>query len=386
MKKLIAPRTLPSLQMHGLLAKTPSQPSPYAWVATTPWAIIVLLLLIGGFGIAALYSAAHGNWYPWAVPHALRFCLGFCFMAGVALIPISFIRRYAFLWWLLAVAVLLLLELIGTGRGSQRWFSIGGFNFQPSEPTKLAVICLLAAYFHHLSPDRITRVTTYIPVLAIILLPFTLVLLQPDLGTSMMLLLAGAAVVFVAGIPRWMIGVVLGLAAAALPLAWSLLYPYQRERIQVFLNPEMDALGAGYQITQSKIALGSGGVFGKGYLQGSQSHLDFIPERQTDFIFTVIGEEFGMLGCLYVIALYTGLILLLIRHAQAMKSVFARLVANGVAAMLVLFVSVNIAMVSGMLPVVGAPLPLISYGGTAMMTVFLGIGMVMSAARTDDVE
>jgi rod shape determining protein RodA len=176
---------------------------------------------------------------------------------------------------------------------------------------------------------------------------------------------------------------VIGLVLAAVPIAWSMLYSYQKSRIMVFLNPDLDALGAGYQVTQSKIALGSGGVVGKGYLQGSQSHLDFLPERQTDFIFTMIGEEFGFFGCIYVIALYTALIFLLLKYSFSVKTTFSRLLIIGVAAMISFYVTVNIGMVSGILPVVGAPLPLISYGGTAMLTVFLGLGLVMSAMRND---
>ena len=376
MKKLISPRHVPtfSTPLHSNTGTTTG------WFLAIPWLMIFVLMMIGMVGVLSLYSAAHGAWRPWASMHAIRLGLGFTLMMVVAMIPIHFIRRYAILWWVLAIMLLAVLEVIGTGKGGvQRWFSIAGFNLQPSEPAKLAVIVMLAAYFHGLYPDMLRYIRTYIPAILIIMIPFTQVLLQPDLGTSLMLLLAASVVIFAAGIPRWMVMTVFGLVLAAIPIGWSMLYPYQKSRIMVFLNPDLDALGAGYQITQSKIALGSGGVVGKGYLQGSQSHLDFLPERQTDFIFTMIGEEFGFFGCIYVIGLYTALIFLLIRYSFAMKINFSRLLVIGVAAMISFYVTVNIAMVSGMLPVVGAPLPLISYGGTAMMTVFLGLGLVISA-------
>ncbi len=334
-------------------------------------------------GVLALYSAAHGSWQPWAMMHGIRIGIGFVLMLIVAMFPINFFRRYALVWWAMAVILLAALEIIGTGKGVQRWFSIGGFNLQPSEPAKLAVLVMLAAYFHNIYADSLRYLRAYIPVVGIVFIPFIQVLLQPDLGTSLMLLLSASVVIFVAGIPRWMVMTAIGLVLAAVPIGWSMLYPYQKGRIMVFLNPDLDALGAGYQVTQSKIALGSGGIVGKGYLQGSQSHLDFLPERQTDFIFTMIGEEFGFFGCIYNIALYTALIFLLLKYSFSVKTTFSRLLIIGVASMISFYVTVNIGMVSGILPVVGAPLPLISYGGTAMLTVFLGLGLVISAMRND---
>lgn len=379
MKQIIQPRHKPtfSTPLHS------QNSGDRNWFWTTPWLMILIIGLIGMVGVLALYSAAHGAWRPWSMMHGMRIGIGFVLMLVVAMFPINFIRKYAVLWWAGAVILLAILEVLGTGKGVQRWFSVGGFNLQPSEPAKLAVIVMLAAYFHNIYSESMRYLRTYIPVVAIVGIPFVQVLLQPDLGTSLMLLLSASVLIYVAGIPRWMVMSAIGLVLAAVPIGWSMLYAYQKSRIMVFLNPDLDALGAGYQVTQSKIALGSGGVVGKGYLQGSQSHLDFLPERQTDFIFTMIGEEFGFFGCLYVIGLYTGLIFLLLKYSFSVRTTFSRLLIIGVAAMISFYVTVNIGMVSGILPVVGAPLPLISYGGTAMLTVFLGLGLVISAMRND---
>ena len=346
--------------------------------------MLVIMLLLGGIGVLALYSAAGGSWSPWSWKHLIRLAAGFVLMVMVASVPIRFYQRFAFPGWLLAVLVLVLVEFIGSGSGVQRWISVGGFNLQPSEPAKLAVIMLLAAWFNDMNPDMIRYLRSYVPVLAIVLIPFGLVLAQPDLGTAIMLLGAAAAVVFIAGIPSWMIGVVIASILLAVPVIWAQLYQYQKDRILVFLNPGADQLGAGYQIIQSKIALGSGGFLGKGYLQGSQSRLNYLPEKQTDFVFTMIGEEFGFLGCSFIIGLYALLIFQMIRTGLSLSLNFSRMVVIGVATMLFFYVFVNVGMVTGVLPVVGAPLPLISYGGTALMTVFIGMGLIISAIMHDE--
>jgi rod shape determining protein RodA len=350
---------------------------------TIPWVIVLLALLLGMIGVLALYSASSGNWSPWAGQHILRICVGLGLMVGIAMIPIWYFRSLALWGWGAIVVVLGLLEVFGGGPGAQRWLTVGGFNLQPSEPAKLAVIILLAAYFHTINPEVIRKLRTYVPAFLIVMIPFTLVLLQPDLGTAIMLLGSAAAVVFVVGIPKWMILAAAGLVAAAVPAIWTSLYPYQKDRVLIFLNPGADQLGAGYQITQSKIALGSGGIFGKGYLQGSQAHLNYLPEKQTDFVFTMVGEEFGFLGCLLILSLYISMVAIMIRLSLHLEYKFSRLLVMGIAAKMFLFAFVNIAMVTGLIPVVGAPLPLISYGGTALMTVFISIGLVISAIVYD---
>ncbi|MGU9961923.1 MAG: rod shape-determining protein RodA [Candidatus Puniceispirillales bacterium WSBS_2018_MAG_OTU23] len=349
-----------------------------------PIVIIIIVLTLATTGVLALYSAAGGSWSPWAGEHVLRICIGIGLMVAVALVPITFYRKIAPFGWVLALLVLASLEFIGGGQGVKRWLSIGGFNLQPSEPAKLAVILLLAAYFHSINPELIRYIRTYIPVIIIAFVPFIQVLIQPDLGTAIMLLGSAAAVIFVAGIPSWMMGSILGIGLAVIPVFWAMLYDYQKSRILVFFNPGADQLGAGYQITQSKIALGSGGIFGKGYLQGSQARLNYLPEKQTDFVFTMIGEEFGFFGCLFIIGLYVMLVALILRLGMRLHYRFSRLMVTGIGAMLFLYIFVNIAMVTGVIPVVGAPLPLISYGGTALMTVFIAIGLVISAVVYDE--
>ncbi|XDZ64802.1 rod shape-determining protein RodA [Alphaproteobacteria bacterium LSUCC0684] len=348
-----------------------------------PLSMILILIVLGLIGVLALYSAAGGSWSPWASRHLIRVGLGLVLMAGIAAVPIWYYRKLAAVGWAGSILLLVSLRFIGTGEGVQRWISIGGFNLQPSEPAKLAVILTLAAYFHTINPELLRRVLTYVPAFIIALVPFALVLIQPDLGTSVMLFGSAAAVVFIAGMPRWMVMGIFGFALAAIPVLWSQLYQYQRDRILIFLNPGADQLGAGYQITQAKIALGSGGFLGKGYLQGSQSRLNYLPEKQTDFVFTMIGEEFGFIGCIAILGLYIGLIALLLRTGLQLKYRFSKLMIFGISMMLFLYLFVNIGMVTGMLPVVGSPLPLISYGGTAMITVFIAMGLVISAVIYD---
>jgi len=349
-----------------------------------PWLILLICLILSAIGVGALYSAAGGSWTPWAGAHLKRIFLGLGLMAAIASIPIVYYRKLSLLGWVMAVLMLISLEFIGSGKGVQRWISLGGFNLQPSEPAKLAVIMLMAAYFHSINPELLRNLRTYIVAVAIAAIPFLLVLLQPDLGTSIMLFGSAAVVVLVAGMPGWMIITALILVVMAAPVIWTFLYDYQKDRILVFLNPGADQLGAGYQITQSKIALGSGGLFGKGYLQGSQSRLNYLPEKQTDFVFTMIGEEFGFLGGMFILGMYMVMIGLLIRLSMRLHYRFSRLMISGIAAMMFFYVFVNIAMVSGMIPVVGAPLPMISYGGTALLTVFIAIGLVISATVYDE--
>ena len=357
-----------------------------ALVRRLPWVMILTITMLGAVGVLALYSAGGGDWSPWAWKHLVRLAVGFGLMVVVGVIPIEYYRQFAFPGWLAAIGMLVLVELIGTGVGVQRWINLGGFNLQPSEPAKLAVIMMLAAWFHDANPDKARNILTYIPTLGIVLVPFGLVLAQPDMGTAVMLLGGAAAVIFLAGIPVWMIVSIVVLAMGSLPLIWSQLYPYQKERLMVFLNPGTDQLGAGYQIIQSKIALGSGGLDGKGYLQGSQARLNYLPEKQTDFVFTMIGEEFGFIGGCLVLGLYAVLISQIFSIGLRLNNNFSRLLVIGIGTTLFFYVFVNIGMVSGILPVVGAPLPLISYGGTALMTVFIAAGLIISAGIYDDPE
>lgn len=348
-----------------------------------PWHVLFVAGLLVIVGSLALYSASEGSWTPWAGRHAIRGGVGAAMMLVLAFIDFRIMRLWAYPVYLLSVVVLIVLLGIGSGGSVARWITVGGFTFQPSEPTKIAVVLALARYFDSQPLDKMRSILTYLPPLVIIAVPFILIVEQPDLGTALALALGSLTLLFVAGLPwRYILISMIGLAAAA-PVMWSQLYPYQKARVMTFLNPESDKLGAGYQITQSKIALGSGGLFGKGFLMGSQSQLNYLPEKQTDFVFTMIGEEFGLVGNLFILGLYLLLIGGVLAISYRVGSRFAQLTCVGVAMMLFLYVFVNVAMVTGLLPVVGAPLPLISYGGTAMLTVFLGLGVVTSAVVHD---
>jgi rod shape determining protein RodA len=348
-----------------------------------PWHIMLVSAVLVTVGALALYSASEGSWTPWAGRHAIRGAVGAAIVLIMAFVDFRFLRLWAYPLYLASIAMLIVLLGIGGGGGVARWISIGGFTFQPSEPTKIAVVLALARYFEGQPIEKMRSILTYLPPLVMIAVPFYLVLEQPDLGTAMALALGSLTLLFVAGVPwRYILISIIGLAAS-FPVLWSQLYPYQKARVMTFLNPDADKLGAGYQITQSKIALGSGGIFGKGFLMGSQSQLNYLPEKQTDFVFTMIGEEFGLVGNLFILALYLLLIGAVLAISYRVGSRFAQLTCIGVAMMLFLYVFVNVAMVTGLLPVVGAPLPLISYGGTAMLTVFVGLGVVTSAVVHD---
>jgi len=342
------------------------------------WFFVLLVCAVAGIGVAMLYSAANGSFQPWASRHVVRFAFGLVVMLSVALVDVRIWLRLAYSFYAVSLMLLVLVEVMGfIGMGAQRWIDLGYFNLQPSELMKIALVLALARYFHGLGMEDIGRPTRLVAPLLMIGMPAALVLRQPDLGTALMLVMAGGAIFFAAGVRLWKFGVVLALGLAALPVGWQFLHEYQKQRIMTFLNPEHDPLGAGYHIIQSKIALGSGGLSGKGFMLGTQGHLRFLPEMQTDFIFTMLAEEFGMIGGLGLIGLYGLLLVYGIAIATRSYSHFGRLVAIGVTVTFFLYVFINIAMVMGLIPVVGVPLPLISYGGTAMITLLIGFGLLM---------
>jgi rod shape determining protein RodA len=342
------------------------------------WFFVLLVAAVAAVGIAMLYSAANGNLQPWASRQAVRFGFGVMVMLTVALIDIRIWLKFAYAFYALSLVLLVMVEVMGfIGMGAQRWIDLGYFNLQPSELMKIALVLALARYFHGLGMEDIGRPTRLLLPILMILLPAALVMRQPDLGTALMLVMAGGGMFFIAGVRLWKFGVVIALGLAALPVGWQFLHDYQKQRILTFLDPEADPLGAGYHIIQSKIALGSGGLSGKGFMQGTQGHLRFLPEMQTDFIFTMLAEEFGMIGGLGLIGLYTLLLVYGIAISMRSYSHFGRLVGMGVTITFFLYVFINIAMVMGLIPVVGVPLPLISYGGTAMMTLLIGFGLLM---------
>jgi rod shape determining protein RodA len=343
------------------------------------WSLVLLATMIAGIGFAMLYSAANGSMEPWASRQMVRFAGGLVLMLGVALVDLRIWFRYAYLFYFVTLALLLAVEIMGTvGMGAQRWIDLKIIQLQPSEIMKVTLVLALARYFHGVSLEDIGRPTYVLVPIALTLVPAALVLKQPDLGTAMMLLMMAVAVFFIAGVRLWKFAAVGALGLAAIPIAWQFLHEYQRKRVLTFLNPENDPLGAGYHILQSKIALGSGGLFGRGFLQGSQSHLNFLPEKQTDFIFTMLAEEFGMVGGLALLGLYSLLLIYGAAIALRSRNQFGRILAMGLTCNLFLYVFINIAMVMGLLPVVGVPLPLISYGGTAMLTAMTTLGLLMS--------
>ena len=343
------------------------------------WVFVILLCLAASIGFAMLYSAANGNLEPWALKQFTRFFIGVCVMISIALVDIRIWMRYAYFFYLITLGLLIVVEIAGTiGMGAQRWLSFGYFNFQPSELMKISLILALARYFHGGSIEDIGRPTYLVIPLLMLALPSALVLRQPDLGTTLLMMMASGAIFFTAGVRMWKFGVITVVGIGGMPVAWQFLHGYQKRRVLTFLNPESDPLGSGYHIIQSKIALGSGGIFGKGFIKGTQGHLRFLPEMQTDFIFTLLAEEFGMVGGVGLLGLYGLIIIYGFAMTLRSRNQFGRLVGAGVTVTFFLYVFINIAMVMGLIPVVGVPLPLISYGGTAMMTLLIGFGLLLS--------
>ncbi len=351
------------------------------------WALILLVCTIAGIGFLVLYSVAGGSPEPWAGRQMNRFAVGVVIMLIVAMIDIRFFRWVSPFAYFGVFALLVAVDFIGkSGMGAQRWIQIGPMQLQPSELMKIALVMALARYYAWLDRGRVSHPLWLLPPLLLIAVPMLLVLKQPDLGTALMLGLGGAMVMFLAGVSWWYFGAAAGMAAgtvyavmASRGTAWQLLKDYQYRRIDTFLNPELDPLGSGYHITQSKIALGSGGFSGRGFMQGTQTRLDFLPENQTDFIFTALAEEFGFVGSLSLLALY--LLVLTFGFASMIRNRdrFGALLTGGLTSTFFLFFAVNMAMVMGLMPVVGVPLPLVSYGGSAMLVLLLAFGLIQSA-------
>lgn len=340
---------------------------------------VLFIVLLASIGVVMLYSAANGSWRPWALNQGIRFIMGAGLMIVLALIDIRTIMRYSYAFYFFTLLLLLYVEIKGSiGMGAQRWIDLGFFKLQPSELMKIALVLVLARYFHSSSLQAIESVKGIVTPLLLTIIPAFLVLTQPDLGTALMLLFTAGVIFFAVGVQLWKFGVVLLGAIIMAPIAWNLLHDYQQDRVLTFLNPERDPLGAGYHIIQSKIALGSGGVFGKGFLKGTQSHLNFLPEKHTDFIFTMLSEEFGMVGAVFVIILAMLILAYSYSFAYKSSSYFGKLAAIGLATNFFLYVFINTAMVLGLIPVVGVPLPLISYGGTVIISVMASFGIILS--------
>ena len=344
------------------------------------WLLLVVVCMLAGTGLVALYSVAGGSWSPWAERHAVRFLAGLALLLAISVVPLRVWSDLAWPVYLAALALLALVPVLGTeALGARRWLSVGGFSFQPAELMKLALVAALARYYQGLAPARISHpFFVLLPVVAIAL-PVVLTARQPDLGSAALLALIGLGLLLMAGVHvLYFAGAGAGVLASV-PYLLSHLHDYQRRRLDTFLDPGKDPLGAGYHITQSKIALGSGGVSGKGFLGGTQSQLDFLPEKHTDFIFTTIGEEWGFVGTVVVLALFGLLLTVLAGMAIASATRFARLLVVGATLTVFGYAAINVSMVTGLVPVVGVPLPFVSYGGTSMLTLMFGLGLAMCA-------
>ncbi|MCH2078486.1 MAG: rod shape-determining protein RodA [Rhodobacteraceae bacterium] len=362
-------------------------PSGLRKILAMNWPVILLICAIAGVGFLMLYSVAGGNLSRWAEPQMQRFLMGLTAMFIIAMVPIWFWRNMSALAYLLSIVLLLVVEVAGvTGMGAQRWINLGFMRLQPSELMKITMVMFLAAYYDWLPIQKTSRPLWVLIPVVLILVPVFLVLRQPDLGTSILLMAGGGTVMFIAGV-HWayfasVIGGAAGLVVAVFQsrgTEWQLLKDYQYRRIDTFLDPSQDPLGAGYHITQAKIALGSGGWTGRGFMQGTQSRLNFLPEKHTDFIFTTLAEEFGFIGAFSLLLLYALLIGFCIVSALSNKDRFAALLTFGIAATFFFFFAVNMAMVMGLAPVVGVPLPLVSYGGSAMLVLLGAFGLMQSA-------
>ena len=362
-------------------------PTGFSKILYLNWALILLLCAVCSIGFLMLYSVAGGSFTPWAEPQIKRFALGLGLMFFVAMVPVYFWRNVAGLAYGISILLLLFVEFFGaTGMGAQRWIDLGFMRLQPSEVTKITLVMLLAAYYDWLDIKKTSRpLWVAIPVF-LILLPVFLVLRQPDLGTAILLVTGGGLMMYLAGV-HWayftaVIGGGVGLVTAVFQsrgTGWQLLKDYQYRRIDTFLDPASDPLGSGYHITQSKIALGSGGWTGRGFMEGTQSRLNFLPEKHTDFIFTTLAEEFGFIGAFFLLVLYALILFFCVISAVNNKDRFGSLMTLGIAATFFLFFAVNMSMVMGLAPVVGVPLPLVSYGGSAMLVLLVAFGLTQSA-------
>jgi len=349
------------------------------------WLYVILLCLLAGVGYVALYSAGGGP-KAYADEHLTRFCASLVMMLALAFIDIRWLAKLSWPFYFGSLTLLAAVLKFGhVGKGAERWISIAGMQWQPSELMKIALVMALASWFRKADRAQMGNVLFLLPPLLAIAAPVGLILKEPNLGTAFITGVLGVTVFVAAGMRWWMLGGAAAAAAAAAPIAYGHLHDYQRARITTFLHPESDPLGAGYNIIQSKIALGSGGLWGKGFMQGTQGHLDFLPEKQTDFIFTIIGEEWGLVGSLAVLGLLTLIVTGAFAMAMRCRHQFGRLLGVGLATNIFMYVFVNLAMVMGVIPVGGVPLPLVSHGGSAMITVMFGFGLLMSAYVHRDV-
>ncbi len=352
------------------------------------WKLISLILTIAMIGFLMLYSAGGGSFYPWLIKQMMYFAIFFCLMLIIAIVDIRFWLKTAYVYYLIILILIIAVDLMGhNAMGATRWFKIGGLAVQPSEIMKVCLVFALAKYFNGINAEDIEKTKYVLIPVFMILFPSIFVFDQPDLGTATILMLVGVSVLFISGVKMWKFIAVGVFGMITLPFLWIfILYDYQKQRVLNFINPDNDPLGSGYNIIQSKIAIGSGGFFGKGYLQGTQGQLEFLPEKQTDFIFTMLSEELGFLGSLFTLIIYGLIIYQGNQIASRSKHQFGRIIALGIINILFIHVVINVGMVMGLLPVVGAPLPLVSYGGTITATMLIGFGLILNIDANSDLE
>ena len=352
------------------------------------WALILIIAIIATMGFAMLYSVAGGHFSPWADKQIIRFIIGLVILVVVACVDIRVWMNVAYPAYAFSLLLLVAVEIAGhVGLGAKRWIELGPLQLQPSELMKISLVLALARYLHGLTLEDVSKPLKLLIPLMMIGIPAALVLMQPNLGTATIIVMDGMSLLFLAGLSWWWIVPAVSAVAAAVPITWTeFLHDYQKQRVLTFLNPASDAMGAGWNISQAEIAMGSGGVAGKGFLQGTQSQLNFLPEANTDFAFTAIGEEFGFLGCMLLLLLFVVVIFYGVRIAVSSRSQFARLLALGLTLNFFYYIMINGLMVMGLIPVVGIPMPLISYGGTAMLVVMFGFGLLMSCHVHRQVE
>ncbi len=351
------------------------------------WGLVVLIAAVACIGFAMQYSVAGGHLQPWAAPQMERFLIGLVILVAVALVDIRVWMSFAYPAYGLAFLLLVATTVAGhVGLGAQRWIQLGPLQLQPSELMKISLVLALARFLHGLGVEDVSRPLKLAVPFVMIGLPAVLVLMEPNLGTATILVADGCSLLFLAGLSWWWIVPAVTTIAGAVPIAWQFLHDYQKRRVLTFLNPASDALGAGWNISQAEIAMGSGGLAGKGFGQGTQSQLNFLPEKNTDFILTALGEEFGFVGAVGLLLLFAVIIGYGVRIAMSSRSQFGRLLAMGITLNFFFYIMINAAMVMGLIPVVGIPMPLVSYGGTAMLTVMFGFGLLMSVHVHRQVE
>ena len=354
----------------------------FSFLGKINWLVYFSLILLTLIGSTILFSVSQGNFYPLVSSHLIKFLISSMAFFIVCLMSINFFYKFSYLIYLLSIILLLLVLFLGNDdQGANRWIYLAGFTFQPSELSKIAVVLCLSRYYHDYQLINHNNLLKVLFPILIIFMPVSFVLNQPDLGTALLILISSLSVIFLSGIGlRYIIGAIIFVGLSA-PVIWNFLYQYQKQRIITFINPEQDPLGSGYHIAQSKIAIGSGGVLGKGYTKGSQSHLEFIPEMHTDFVFSIFSEEFGFLGSLILMTIYSYIIYYGIKCSYKASKTFSKLAISGLTINIFLYFIINISMVVGLIPVVGVPLPLVSYGGSSMLVTMISFGLIMSLNR-----